>query len=138
MAWVAENTPADSTFLVISERFWAGDRVAEWFPVLAQRHNLDTVQGTEWLPKDRGFWATMEAYENAQQCGGRDGGCLLGWANEFGAFDYVYLPKTLGGTYNDGTESYCCSALRLELRTDPAFKLVYDGPGATVFQRNGG
>jgi hypothetical protein len=135
MAWVSQNTKADATFVVISERFWAGDRVAEWFPVLAQRRSLDTVQGTEWLPKSRGFWQTMQAYEAAQECGGRDGGCLLGWAQEYGAFDYVYLPKTIGGVYGDGTDSYCCSTLRLALRSDPAYKLVYDGPGATVFQR---
>ena len=138
MTWVAENTPADATFLVITERFWAGDRAAEWFPVLAQRRSVDTVQGTEWLPKSEGFWPTMERYEAAQQCGGRDGGCILGWSAEYGEVGYVFIPKTLAGEYGDGAPSYCCTGLRLNLRGDPAFELVYDGPGATVFRRVGG
>jgi hypothetical protein len=138
MAWVANNTPPDATLVAVTQRFWAGDRVTEWLPTLSGRRVLDTVQGTEWLPKDRGFWHTMEAYDMAQECGSEDAGCMLGWADEYGRFDYVYIPKTLDGYMSDGTPSYCCGSLRFSLRADPAFKLVYDGPGAWIFQRMGG
>ena len=134
MTWVATNTPADARILVISQRFWAGDRVAEWLPALSGRRVVDTVQGTEWLPKDRGFWQTLEGYDVAQMCGDQTGGCVLGWAKEYGHIDYVYLPKTIGGYIDDTQPVYCCSTLRLALRFDNAFELVYDGVGATIFK----
>src|SRR5207237_902148 len=138
MAWVAGNTARDATFVVVTQRFWAGDRVAEWLPALSERHVLDTVQGTEWLPKDRGFWHTMQAYDQAQECGAEDAGCMLGWAKEYGHFDYIYIPKTSGGYMTDGSMAYCCGSLRFSLTADPAFKLVYDGAGAWIFQYLGG
>lgn len=50
MAWISEHAPESGRFLVISGDGWAIDRSAEWFPVLANRTSVGTVQGTEWLP----------------------------------------------------------------------------------------
>ena len=138
MIWLGENSAPEAKVIVVSDRFWAGDRVAEWLPALSGRRSVDTVQGTEWLPKARGFWGTLEGYDQAQKCASQTPGCLLGWANAFERFDYVYLPKSLGDLMSDGTPAYCCVPLRLSLRTDPAFKLVYDGPGATIYEMIGG
>ena len=134
MTWVARQTPHDARVLVITERFWAGDRVAEWFPALAQRRSVTTVQGTEWLPKDRGFWPAMIRYEDAQACATRDGACVAAWEAVYGDVDYVFLPKTRVGEITDEPPVWCCAGLRASLRSDPGFRLVYDGPGATIFE----
>ena len=48
MAWAASETPEDATFAVIG---YPTDRgTVEWFPALAQRENLTTWQGSEWVP----------------------------------------------------------------------------------------
>lgn len=55
MAWIKTNTQPDDSFILISDTsIWGRDRYAEWFPVLADRENLTTGQGFEWLP-DRKF-----------------------------------------------------------------------------------
>src|SRR5262249_55115738 len=46
MHWIAEETPASSKFLVIPRTAWQVDKESEWFPVLAKRPSLATVQGT--------------------------------------------------------------------------------------------
>lgn len=54
MQWVKNNTPAQTKFIVLSThrgRWWE-DREAEWFPALANRRSVFTVQGTEWLPQN--------------------------------------------------------------------------------------
>lgn len=52
MRAAARLTPPNAKFFVYSERLtaWAGDMVAEWFPYVAKRQCLNTVQGREWLP----------------------------------------------------------------------------------------
>ena len=48
MAWANAESPPEATFAVIG---YPADRgVVEWFPALADRVNLTTWQGTEWLP----------------------------------------------------------------------------------------
>ena len=135
MTWVRDHSPADARILAIAERFWAGDRVTEWLPALSDRTVVDVVQGYEWFPRERGFWKRLEAYDLAQQCGGRDAACVEAWANLYGSFDYVYLPKTIGGYWGDGTPIWCCTPLRASLRADPRYVVVYDGEGATIFKR---
>jgi hypothetical protein len=50
MTWVKENTPSESQFLVLDFPYgWFSDMPAEWFPALAERKSLLTVQGQEWL-----------------------------------------------------------------------------------------
>ncbi|HEU4758434.1 MAG TPA: hypothetical protein VFT91_00495 [Dehalococcoidia bacterium] len=126
MAWVAADTAPTSRFLVVkgSGSPWT-DAASEWFPALAQRVSVATVQGYEWLGK--GEYERQQArYEGLQMCARRSAGCLRAWARKEGAvFTHVYLPKGEGGD--------CCAPLRRSLRASPLYRLVYDGPGATVF-----
>ena len=136
MAWVASDTPNGARFLVITQTFWAADRVAEWFPALTDRVSVTTVQGSEWLPRAVGFWPHMWSYESAQDCGASDGDCLARWMSGTGlSFDYVYLPKTVVATATDESDVWCCGSLRTALRHDDRYTLIYDGPGATIFKR---
>src|SRR5690606_11017649 len=53
MAWIREEAPEDSTFLVIPETpFWDVSKTLVWFTALAGRDIVSTVQGSEWLAND--------------------------------------------------------------------------------------
>jgi hypothetical protein len=95
MRWVARNTPAASRFFVVPEVGWPYDKVSEWFPVLAQRPSLATVQGREWLPNGD-FARYVDLYGPAQACGGRTTECLDRWVAASGAsFTHVFIPRAL-------------------------------------------
>ncbi len=133
MAWVAEHTPPSATFLVVTgDRTWGGDRSSEWFPVLAQRPSLATVQGREWFDgfDDRGY-----AYALLQRCAGQGGECLEAWARERDAdYSYVYVARRAPvGRF--GLTAADDPALTSALRCDPGYRLVYNGPGAAVYAR---
>jgi len=130
MRWVAANTPAGSRFFVVPEVGWPYDKVSEWFPVLAERRSVATVQGREWLPNGD-FARYVDLYGPAQACGGRTTDCLDRWAAASGAsFTHVFIPRAPGGA--------CCRRLSESLRVDPRYARVFDGPGAEIFERRAG
>jgi len=127
MHWVASQTPADSSFLVVTGKSWWLDDLAEWFPVLAQRQSVATPQGYEWEP---GFADRLAANQAAERCAAADGNCLENWTRETGiAFSHLYVAKAAGaGPDPSGT-------LRCALQSDPRYELLYDGPAASVYRR---
>jgi hypothetical protein len=130
MQWVAGNTPATSMVLVISTRpEWANDAVSEWFPILAARPSVATVQGDEWLGHFSRFTAR---YAAAQHCGIQsDPACLLTWAHDYHvAFDYVYIT-----TPGQGSNYRNTAPLLQGMTTTGQYTRVYDGPGAAVYHR---
>lgn len=133
MAWVAENTPADATFAVISGESWAKDRASEWFPVLAERTSVATPQGREWLP---GFRDRVEAHKKLHACAMNDVRCLDEWVGETGlSFTHIYVSKSVPSTLQRYALQECCLGLRQSLLHDPRFSILFDGPGATIFRR---
>ncbi|HUQ83434.1 MAG TPA: hypothetical protein VM076_19930 [Gemmatimonadaceae bacterium] len=130
MSWVARATPKTSRFLIVvggAAGGWWADRVGEWFPVLGHRVSVATVQGTEWLPRGV-FDARERQYNELQGCAAWGSRCLEQWShNHQMPFSHIYIPKTLAFP--------CCAPLDTELRRDPSFELVFDGPGASVYER---
>lgn len=126
MHWIDQKTPPASEFLVVPRTPWQVDKESEWFPVLADRVSVATVQGTEWLP-DNGFDLAVAAYDSAWDCGYHSSRCLGLWAESSGkTFDYVYL------TANDRFQ--CCGTLLESLERDDDYQKVYEGPGGTIFK----
>lgn len=125
MDWVGRETPPSALFLVISEREdWTTDKLSEWFPTLTNRASVATPQGYEWMP-DNAF--IRRIYSHAQVQGCRDTGCLTAWdAERQTGYTYVYVrvPPERGAHYSD---------LIPALENDPAYALLYAGPGAVVF-----
>jgi hypothetical protein len=148
MAWAASNTPAESTFLVVDAEANAGpespggadrlagqrfENVSEWFPALAARRSVATPQGQEWTNPH--YPVAVRNYMDAQACAERDGDCLQAWASSSGlGYDYVYLPGDSSSMARAAVHQDCCWPLRSALRSDPRYRLVYDGPGGTIFK----
>jgi hypothetical protein len=127
MTWIREETPTGSRFLVVPDGGWPMAKAAEWFPVLTRRTSVATVQGTEWLPQ-RGFARMVESFDLAFECGYRTVDCLDELVLKTGLhFDYVYL--------SGSGEDMCCWTLVNSLWSDDRYRVVYHGPGATIFER---
>jgi hypothetical protein len=130
LRWVASETPTSSRFLLVPDTSWETASTSEWFPLLTGRVSVATVQGTEWLPGDV-FDARVGAYYEAFDCGFSTSSCLQEWFEESRLFfTHVYFRKWDG----DGR---CCNTLVESLMADPHYQVVYDGPGATVFEALG-
>jgi len=128
MAWVAANTPDSSAFLVLEpDAPWFGlDPSAEWFPALARRQSVATVQGYEWLP-GRQFYNRMRRYRALNTCRTRGAACIDAWLSATRGVTHVYLHA-----------GSCCAILAASLRASANYVPVYDGRGATIFRRVAG
>lgn len=126
MEWISTSTPPDATFLVIPSSPWETGKDLEWFPVLAHRPSVATVQGTEWL-RDA-FSSRINDYYGAWGCAFGSVRCIERWEESSGlTFTHLYLPTNNGNP--------CCSTLDASLRSDPNYRLVYEGAGGVVFER---
>ena len=90
MAWVSENTPADSRFLILTGRADVmTDATQEWFPVLAERHSATTLQGLEWILGEE-FYPRWDDLSALQSC--RDMACVEIVRTRIGIeYNYVIL-----------------------------------------------
>jgi hypothetical protein len=95
MDWVSQNTSTNSRFIVFGQdKNWYLDKSSEWFPVIAQRKSILTVQGSEWLPGEYKKREVM--YDATRLCsvGGED--CLLEILEPQNIeFTHIYISKTL-------------------------------------------
>ncbi|MFL5448598.1 MAG: hypothetical protein ACJ8AX_08615 [Gemmatimonadales bacterium] len=127
MGWLARETPSDARFLIVAGTPWEIDRNSEWFPVLAQRKSVATVQGFEYRPLGE-FARKKRQYIDLQGCAGWVSQCLQDWSRATGeSYSHVYIPKS--------PDRNCCRLLRYSLQRDPAYRMIYDGPGAALFVR---
>lgn len=125
MHWAARAMPPSSRVLIISGLPWEVDRSSEWFPVLAQRVSIATVQGSEWLVRGE-FVHRQHVFNDAQGCANWFAECLDGWAKRSRMpFTHVYIPKR--------ADDQCCRVLLESLRRDPSYALIYEGDGAVIF-----
>lgn len=133
MAWSRTDLPSLARVVVISGRSWYEDASAEWFPYLAERLSVATVQGYEWLGSAK-WQRQLDIAAGLQQASGKTITDIDDWARQYGiSFDYVFVPKgRLGGALSSED---CCSAVRQTLRASPDYQVVYDGAGATIARR---
>ena len=129
MAWVADETPDGVAFLVATIDTWGNDEVSEWFPALAHRTSLGTVQGSEWLGV-AGYARQESTHLDLVACIGHTADCYADVAARAERPDaWVFVPKgQLAGPFSAAD---CCPALR-ETLAEAGYEIVYDGPGATI------
>ena len=130
MREIAGRTAPTSRFVVVTGQPWFADKVSEWFPVLANRVSVNTVQGSEWLPG--GFFKRVDENIAIQgTCGNAPVGCLEEWAATTGRdYTHVYVAKS--------RLAPCCGRLMTSLRTSPGYAVIHDGPAALVAARRVG
>ena len=135
MTWVRDAVPAGSRVVVVTGRDWYEDATAEWFPYLAQRSSVATVQGYEWLGADA-WTKQLDIASSLQAIADSPVASLDSWAASHDVeFDVLFVPK---GKLGDATSpSDCCSVLRDSLRSSGEYVVIYDGPGATIARRQG-
>ena len=88
MRWARANAPAGARFLVVPVDHWAMDAPAEWFPALAQRSSVTTVQGAEWLPNHE-FRQRAELHDKLRK---RKSWTAATATANLPAFDWVWRP----------------------------------------------
>ena len=134
MEWVRTSTDFNSRFVVISGDAWARDRTSEWFPALASRISVATVQGTEWLPSNA-FYRKQASYQALQKCSNEAPPCITTWATVGHiTYDYIYLARRDRMDVSIGSQGRCCFALEYSLESDPAYTMVFHNDDATIFR----
>ena len=126
MAWAANETHPDATFVVLGD-------AAEWFPLFADRTVLVGPWGVEWTSPER-YERQLSLYRAVSTCDSE--GCLSA-ALSIRDIDptYVYVPK---GTYTvRGLEETETGELRRELRRSGAYVPVFENEGVVVFRQPG-
>ncbi len=123
MEWVGENIPPEASFFVVpSSTWWETDAVGEWFPALAERTNLLTVQGSEWLPDYRDRIDKFKEISNLIADGALDARTLM---RDFPQADFLYLPIS----------SFQNKAALVALRsTLQGFPLIFRNADVEVYQ----
>jgi hypothetical protein len=123
LIWIKANTPPDAKFISLpSSTWWETDTVGEWFPALAERTNLLTVQGSEWLPDYRDRIAKFKEISTLIADGDLDGQTLL---RDFPQADFLYLP----------TSSFQNKAALVVLRSIlQGFPLIFRNSDVEVYQ----
>ena len=141
MAWVSQETPSTSQFLIITgSPWWSSDRSAEWFPALTDRVSVATVQGSEWL-STKPFTERVTQYNDLQACADQSTACLDRWATRTDTvFNYVYVSKTtpIGASYGidgGGVDSPHHFAIEFALKSDPHYTLVFENSATAIFRR---
>jgi len=135
MDWINRNTPDDSRFLVLTgTNSISCDNVLEWFPAIADRQSLYTVQGTEWT-KGSDFRAYVQSTYAVQKCLSSSDIACLDAAIDRSKYDFIYVSKK---------PRVNCAAIDLpksffpfveSMRTDKGFSVVYETQDVIVFRK---
>ena len=131
MEWVRQKSDQGAQFAIITGRSWETDYLSEWFPLVAGRTSLATVQGAEWTGI-QAFLDRLTMHRQLEGCAVRTAACVDDWIDRWAAGPaYVFVPK--GRLYGPGSPTDCCPALRETLLASDRYRLLYDGPGASIF-----
>lgn len=125
-AWVRENTPEDSEFLMVTGQLPLRDAWSEWLPVLTNRRSQATVFGYEWV-NDGQFRERVDAYKSLQACAKKDAACLDDWNQGSSAsFSYVYL-------WNRTDAAQYPLSIYLQQETD--YEIVFQNDQTMIFEK---
>ena len=135
MHWVRENTPAESRFLVLTGTTSVScDSVLEWFPALAGRQSIYTVQGTEWT-QGTNFNNYVRSTYAVQECLTSNNTSCLDVAVSRSQYDYVYVSRILrvdNCTSLDFQRTFPYFLEHLGMNSD--FEVVYDTDDVVIYR----
>jgi hypothetical protein len=132
MEWTGQNSAPQSRYLVLTANPWWDDPLTEWFPALADRTSLTTVQGYEWTSPSQ-FADRVSRYDAVRDClQSIRVACLAQWsAGQGTTFDYIFIPVLPPARGQAALED---TPLVQALRQSPAYLLVSEQAGALIFK----
>jgi hypothetical protein len=122
--WIAENTPTDSGFALVTGGKPLLDPTSDWFPAITGRRSVASYFGAEWI-HDLEFSEGLARYSELQLCANQETSCLKDWAR--GAtepVEYVYVRSNAADQR---------TALQESLAIDADFRLVYSENGVDLY-----
>jgi hypothetical protein len=134
MAWIAENTPPGSRFIVLTgAQDPMHDPIQEWFPALAERGSQTTLQGREWTWGKR-FIESLPEFGELANCIEGDVTCVEIQAQRLGLeFDALFIKK-LPGKSCLADESCWYNSPRVISETSglPDYEIVYENEATVI------
>lgn len=123
--WAKASTDPASQFMILDQQENPLlSPLTEWFPALAERRSIATIQGTEWLSGSDHYAKKVTAIREAHDCLFQGVDCLTMAQNQLAEqYDYIMLS---GSEY---------SPLLAELRTNSDFVLAYESEDIHVFEK---
>ena len=136
MAWVSENSSADSRFLVLTGTTSVScDSVLEWFPALTGRQSIFTIQGREWT-EGKNFNNYILSTYPVQRCLSSGDALCFDSAVSRDDFDYVYLSKTLRANNCASLDTPRTFPYFVEsMRKDGGLNVVYETENVIVWEK---
>ena len=129
---LSSQAPAGTLMVSVPGISEINDNLSEWLPAYADVRNLAVGQGLEWTTDDSSA-RTGQLDRGLVNCSQQGGACL-----QAVLFTYGVAPKSVwiyllgpGSASSDGRDD--CAPLRAALLSDSSYRLIYDGPGATIF-----
>jgi hypothetical protein len=124
--WVNSNTKATDRFLILDEQSNPLlSPFTEWFPALTNRRSIATIQGTEWLNKDKHYNEQLPIITSLHQCLYQDVNCLYDLQDKMtDKYSFIII------------SSKNQISLLNSLAKHPDFKLVYSSPAIKIFRVN--
>lgn len=133
LAWVKENTPENSRFLVLTgTNAVSFDAVLEWFPALTDRQSIYTVQGTEWI-KGESFGEYVLSTYSVQSCLSLGDIPCLDMAVDRSQYDYIYISKPLRTSRNAPQEPF--PYFMQSIDADSGFDEIYQTEAVVIFEK---
>lgn len=136
MAWIRQNTPNNSKFIIITgESQMMRDPVQEWFPTITERRSQTTLQGLEWVwgPK---FIDSILSYQGLINCILQDIACIKNQTARLGiSYDHVYIKKVADENCPETEICQLEQALIKELRNSTEFRLAYENETTAIFKK---
>jgi hypothetical protein len=133
MAWIRVNTPADARFLVLTgTNTITCDLTLEWFPALAERRSLYTVQGTEWTKGDD-FAPYVRSTYAVQDCLRKSDVSCLDSTVDRAEYDFIYISKVSRQNCMPVDFPNAFSYFLDSIRQDIGFKLAYESKDVIIF-----
>jgi hypothetical protein len=122
--WVKSNTNTTDQFLILDEQ---GNPLlspfTEWFPALADRRSIATLQGTEWLGGDKHYNKQFPIITSLHQCLYKDVSCLHDLQDKM-TDTYNYIIVSSGNSV----------PLLNSLESHSDYQLTYSSPMVKIFQ----
>ncbi|MBK9601196.1 MAG: hypothetical protein IPO36_05030 [Anaerolineales bacterium] len=123
--WISLNTNSADRFLVLDqESNPLHSPLTEWFPALAERQSIATIQGTEWLSGKESYVNQYDTIAAVQQCIYSNMDCVYKLQSNL-PDDYDYIMLSVAGGQSPLIDS---------LNNSSDFSLVYSTDSVKIYQ----